>query len=54
MYALLLNGNFTNLCRYPSYWVPIRMLFEALIPKDPVTNQPRYRIVHHLLPSLRY
>ncbi|KAG0137856.1 Phytochelatin synthase-domain-containing protein [Tuber indicum] len=27
--------------KYPSYWVPIRMLFEALIPKDPVTNQPR-------------
>ncbi|RPA98500.1 Phytochelatin-domain-containing protein [Choiromyces venosus 120613-1] len=27
--------------KYPSYWVPIGMLFESLIPKDPATNQPR-------------
>jgi len=27
--------------RYPSYWVPIRTLYEALIPYDTETNQPR-------------
>lgn len=27
--------------RYPSYWVPIKMLFDSLIPVDPTTNQPR-------------
>ena len=28
--------------KYPSYWVPIRALFEALIPPDSSTGQPRY------------
>lgn len=27
--------------RYPSYWIPIRILFESLIPVDPATGQPR-------------
>lgn len=27
--------------RYPSYWVPVRALYDALIPYDPSTNQPR-------------
>ncbi|KAL0640724.1 hypothetical protein Q9L58_000028 [Maublancomyces gigas] len=27
--------------KYPSYWVPIKMLFDSLIPVDPTTNQPR-------------
>ncbi|KAF8252187.1 Phytochelatin-domain-containing protein [Wilcoxina mikolae CBS 423.85] len=27
--------------KYPSYWVPIRALYEALIPYDAATNQPR-------------
>lgn len=36
-----LIGQGSYLSRYPSYWVPIRMLFDSLIPVDPVTNQPR-------------
>ncbi|TGZ83963.1 Phytochelatin-domain-containing protein [Ascodesmis nigricans] len=27
--------------KYPSYWVPIRLLFESLIPIDTITGQPR-------------
>ncbi|KAL7270596.1 hypothetical protein RUND412_006692 [Rhizina undulata] len=27
--------------KYPSYWVPIKILYESLIPLDPATKQPR-------------
>lgn len=28
--------------KYPSYWVPMKRLFESLIPFDTKTGQPRY------------
>lgn len=31
--------------KYPSYWVPIRKLFESLIPVDTVTGSPRGYVV---------